>query len=146
MTLGRLIQILSVMDPKTVVPNGFTSPHSYRGYYEQLAFEPMGYVSVKEMLKSAKSAVGKTFTGYKGGNFTMDLGTDIWISDYGNTAAEDHSLTELELAYMFETSVADLGTIHHETAVIDREGFVATDILVPAKFKGKEVEVIVRLK
>lgn len=35
------------------------------------------------MLEHAKSALGATFTGYKGGEYTMNEYTDCWIAEYG---------------------------------------------------------------
>jgi hypothetical protein len=40
MYLTNLIAFLEKYDPAQVVPVGFHRPHSYRGYYDQLAFEP----------------------------------------------------------------------------------------------------------
>jgi hypothetical protein len=70
--------------PLPIIPG---SLDSYRGYYEQLAIEPeMGgdgkKVTVEEFLKRLEEAVGATFTGYKGGEFTMDRDTPIWIAEY----------------------------------------------------------------
>ena len=146
MTLGRLIQILENMDPKKVIYNGFGEPHSYRGYYDQVSFRPMGPKTVKELLKSAKSAVGKTFGGWKGGEFQMTLGTDVWFAEQGNVMEQDHSPSEVELAHMLDMDPDDLGVIHRETTSTDHEGFIVKDVRVPKKFKGRDVEVIVRLK
>jgi len=88
MTLGELIKTLEQADPTMVVPHGFGSPHSYRGYYEDVAFSPAANVSVASMLEHARSALGQTFTGYKGGEYTMGDWTDCWISEY-STASGD---------------------------------------------------------
>lgn len=86
MTLGELIEALERVQDKTqVVKLGFGEPHSYRGYYDQLAFEPKEGVTVGEMLKDAKASLGKTFSGYKGGDFQMDESTEVWIAHYGST-------------------------------------------------------------
>ena len=37
------------------------------------------------MLEYAKSALGATFTGYKGGEFLMEEFTDCWICEYGTS-------------------------------------------------------------
>ena len=61
---------------------------SWRGIYAELAlnFEadgtPMKVTAFCEMLKGA---VGKTFEGYKGGDFTMSRQTPIWVARYGNS-------------------------------------------------------------
>ena len=58
---------------------------SYRGYYMDLAFVPLGKPrTVKEALKEALLAHGKTFEGYKGGEFTMEGDTPVWYSHYGS--------------------------------------------------------------
>lgn len=82
-TLGELIQALERCDPDKIVRHGFGRPHSYRGYYEQLAFEPMGNRAVVEILADAKAALGATFMGYKGGEYRMDDWTDVWLANYG---------------------------------------------------------------
>lgn len=41
-TLGEIIAYLKTFPPDRVIANGFTHAHSYRGYYEDLAFEPAG--------------------------------------------------------------------------------------------------------
>ena len=72
-----------------------TSIDSWRGSYNELAlnFETQGEeMKVSEFLNMLKECIGKTFTGYKGGNFTMHKGTPIWVANYshsGNTAVID---------------------------------------------------------
>ena len=98
MYLGELIQKLEEADPNLTVRMGFGSPHSYRGYYDELAFEPAPNVPVGSMLKAARSALGKTFTGYKGGEFTMDKYTNVWISRYGEASGQ--TIGPILLGYM----------------------------------------------
>jgi hypothetical protein len=83
MVLGELIEFLKQYDPEKVVPLGFHKPHSYRGYYDHLAFEPAENITVGAMLAAAESAVGTTYPGYKGGEYEMGLYTDVWLSRYG---------------------------------------------------------------
>lgn len=83
MTLQSLIEALERAPADRVVPFGFGRPHSYRGFYDELAFEPKENVTVGEMLADAKSAVGRTFQGYKGGDYTMDGWTHVWLAEYG---------------------------------------------------------------
>lgn len=86
MNLGQLIDGLKgVQEQDRKVPKGFVKAHSWRGVYAELAFEPASGVTIAEMLKEAESAVGKTFTGYKGGDFRMDRETDIHISFSGES-------------------------------------------------------------
>jgi hypothetical protein len=84
MTLSELIERLEKMPQDKVVPFGFGDPHSYRGYYDQLAFAPRESVRVADMLADAKSAMGKTFEGYKGGDYEMGPYTEVNIAHYGS--------------------------------------------------------------
>lgn len=77
--LGELVAALETERQDHVVPLGFRHPHSYRGYYDEVAFEAARNVSVAEMLASARSAVGATFQGWKGGDFTMRESTPVWL-------------------------------------------------------------------
>lgn len=86
MSLGELIGILEKEDPGKVVPFGFGSPHSYRGYYDECAFEPACNVTVAAMLADCRRALGATFTGYKGGEYTMREYTKCWLATYGDTS------------------------------------------------------------
>ncbi len=58
---------------------------SYRGYYSDLAIER----GSKEVLcgafaESLEATIGKTFEGYKGGDYTMSSSTLVWVSEYGD--------------------------------------------------------------
>ena len=97
MTLSELIERLETADPKTVVRNGFSTAHSYRGYYEDLAFEPATYVTVEHMLTCAKAALGKTYCGWKGGEYRMHEHTEVWIAERGSTG---ESICPTLLSYM----------------------------------------------
>lgn len=83
-TLGKLVEILKKHDPTKRVKYGFTYPHSYRGYYECVAFEPADNICVGGMLESAKGALGMTFVGWKGGDFPMDGDTTVFIAFEGS--------------------------------------------------------------
>ncbi len=88
MTLGALIDALKMLPEDAEISwdfGGHPGPaNSYRGYYEQLAFEPDGGLStVKAFLSEAQNACGETFDGYKGGEYIMHRGTWIWSSGYG---------------------------------------------------------------
>jgi hypothetical protein len=82
--LGDLIKQLAAADQSLVLPHGFHKPHSYRGYYTDLAFEPTTNVTVAQMLKDARTALGSTYQGYKGGDFTMGEYSDCWLAEYGS--------------------------------------------------------------
>lgn len=108
MWLCELISFLEKQDPNILVTNGFGAPDSYRGYYNDVAFEPKAYVTVGEMLHHAKSAVGATFHGYKGGEYKMDTLTNTWIAEYGCTGDE---LSKMLLQYM----IRDQYNTEHDT-------------------------------
>lgn len=58
---------------------------SYRGYYSDLALQPVKEaVSCGLVLTRAVECDGKTFQGYKGGDYKMDRYTRLWVSDYGD--------------------------------------------------------------
>jgi hypothetical protein len=83
LNLGEIIAALEAEDPARVLPVGFTNPHSFRGIYADLAFEPAKNVTIGDMLAAARSAVGTTYQGWKGGDFHMDDRSDCWISYEG---------------------------------------------------------------
>lgn len=96
MTLQELIDILEKTDEK-VIPIGFNNPHSYRGYYAELAFEPARNVNTKDMLKDARDSLCKTFCGYKGGEYTMHECTEVYLAKYSETG---EAISALLLGYM----------------------------------------------
>lgn len=59
-------------------------PHSYRGYYSDLAFETAeARQTVRELLIVVKECLGREFAGWKGGLFKMNEDTPLWISWHG---------------------------------------------------------------
>ena len=64
---------------------------SYRGFYEDLAVEPVddGGRTVADFLRACQAAVGKTFCGYKGGNYTMNENATVWVSHRGDATGTD---------------------------------------------------------
>ena len=88
MKLKDLIRILRKADPCTVVAQGFGSGRSYRGSYDQIAFKPAQNTTVREMLEHAEAAIDQTYSGYKGGDYTMTGETPVWIAEYGQSGEE----------------------------------------------------------
>jgi hypothetical protein len=87
--LGEVIAHLKREDPNKRLPIGFKHPHSYRGYYDELAFEVAHDVTVREMLADAESALGATFQGWKGGDYEMKDWTSCWlVTEEGNSGGE----------------------------------------------------------
>jgi hypothetical protein len=86
MTLGALVELLEALDPERMV-TGFGQPNSYRGYYQDLAFEPSTEeMAVGELLRVCREkCMGQCFQGYKGGDFWMTGNTPLWIASYGIT-------------------------------------------------------------
>lgn len=84
MTLGKLIDELFVMDPTKEV-HAIKEPHSYRGYYVDLAFETESGETMPAIkaLEIAKSCMGEVFEGYKGGDYQMGRNTPVWSANYG---------------------------------------------------------------
>ena len=53
MTLGELIKALEAAPQDAVCEAGFSDPHSFRGFYEQLAFGRRDNTKVSDMLADA---------------------------------------------------------------------------------------------
>lgn len=90
LTLGRIIPLLEAaptdlpvrFDWNEAFPN---EAMSYRGYYSDLAFDwSDDPKTVGSFLAVCKAALGQTYTGYKGGDFTMGADTPLWASPYGS--------------------------------------------------------------
>ena len=103
LSLGELILKLEAISDKTLKVyfdfGGFypTSIDSWRGSYNELAldYDDESWEkapTVEALLATLEAVVGKTLTGYKGGDFLMGKGTPVWIDHYGvshNTATVD---------------------------------------------------------
>lgn len=105
MYLKSLIETLESLPPDGIIRHGFGEPSSYRGDYEQLAFEPAKNVAVKEMLDNAKAAVGRTFEGYKDGEFSMGEYSLCNIAEYGHSSFGGDAISPTLVAYW----IADCG-------------------------------------
>jgi len=82
MTLGKLIERIESLPDHTMLE--MSCPHSYRGYYQDLAFErPNHPLSKREVLALCKGAMGEVFHGYKGGEYQMGRNTPVWIAAHG---------------------------------------------------------------
>lgn len=92
LTLGEIILKLEgiknkklpvIFDVEKYYPVGIDS---WRGSYYELALEyekngePM---LLGDFIKMLKKIIGKTLTGYKGGNFLMGKITPVWVANYG---------------------------------------------------------------
>lgn len=95
-SLGELIALLEKVEDPTlpiVFDNGKRWPlylDSWRGAYDELAiaYSKTGpRISCRQFLGHLRNAVGKTFQGYKGGDFTMDKKTPLWVANDGESSA-----------------------------------------------------------
>ena len=100
--LGTLIKELESIDPfyehdgkqeeKKVefdFPGNFTPSYidSWRGSYCELAldYEQGEPIKIKAFIEMLKEAVGKTYAGYKGGDYLMSENTPVWVDHYGDS-------------------------------------------------------------
>ena len=116
MRLKDLIDALAGMPQDAIVvfdtglsPSGF---ESWRGRYNELTLIPDGRntVRVAELLADARNAVGRTFQGNKGGDFTMAEYTPVWADQSGECG--HHGITD---------AVFQHGTVVLRTMVIPEE-------------------------
>lgn len=93
MTLGKLIRLLEMekQDNEVRFDFGYFRPRgleSYRGSYDHLALsytEDHAHFTVADLLALLKGAIGKTFQGWKGGDYVMGEYTPIWVANSGES-------------------------------------------------------------
>lgn len=91
LSLGELILKLEAMpqDAPVALQSGKTPghPNSWRGSYDEIAIEPDHETprSVGEFRHDLVGAIGHTFQGYKGGDFTMGRQTPVWVAEWGTS-------------------------------------------------------------
>ena len=102
MNLGRLIERLEAADQNLICSVGFDNAYSYRGYYAHLAFHPAKNILVSDMLKLALTCVGKEFHGYKGGLYTMNFRTEVYLCEHD--AFYQEPISEADVDAMFRIS------------------------------------------
>lgn len=123
MTLGEFIRALERQEPTENVKFDFvhfgpTTFDSYRGYYEQLAlgYEECGrmrgdaqyeYPTVLQLYNLAKGALDKKFTGWKGGNYSMDERTRLWVANPGESGGTAIVNVEQRLYVTIVTELID---------------------------------------
>lgn len=107
LTLGELLALLEKIpteygsdkspvsiefDFGSAYPTGFSS---WRGAYAEVAinYQLSGYdgndvqfdsKDLKDFVTELRETIGKTFTGWKGGDFTMTADTPVWVANGGN--------------------------------------------------------------
>lgn len=82
LTLGELIDKLSTMDPDIVL--NLCGSHSYRGFYDEIAFQEVPGATVKDLLNDTDRALSVPYRGWKGGEYRMYLSTPCWIAKVGD--------------------------------------------------------------
>ncbi len=83
MTLGDMIARYEAMPLGTLVEDPGEAM-SARAVYAHVGFAPCGgRIFAREAAEKCRSVIGKTFTGYKGGDFTMSESSPVWIAQYG---------------------------------------------------------------
>lgn len=84
MTVGEILDHLRRLDPNRLTRWMFGNPHSYRGYYEQVAMSILDVrQSVGDEILGVECCLG-LHEGYKGGSFMMSPSTPVWVADYGS--------------------------------------------------------------
>ena len=82
--LGHLIKLLEDNND-VMLEYGFSHPHSFRGYYEDLAFEltekPQSAI---DALAVVKPCLSRTFKDYQGGDFKMYNESSVWFAYEGS--------------------------------------------------------------
>jgi len=96
--LGKLLDKRSDDDYVRFDFGGFSpiDVDSYRGYYKDLAIE-YGQdcdITVRDFHKMLMLSIGETYDGYKGGKFTMEKDTPLWVANYGKIPRSGLQITE----------------------------------------------------
>lgn len=86
MTFGELIERLGQLPPDTPIAAG--DPNSYRGYYSDIALDPTEISTAGELLAKCREMMGRTMTGYKGGEFPVHENVPVWVSPYGECSGD----------------------------------------------------------
>jgi hypothetical protein len=121
MNLNELITKLATMDPNTVMRPGFGAGRSWRGSYDEIAFEPVEQATVGEMLALARAAIGTTLHGYKGGEYPCTGETECNIARWGEYGGDSDRM-DVWWAANVETAVlrAKIDKLERERAERDR--------------------------
>lgn len=94
-SLGALIDALSNLKAGATVWYDFvhlipTTVASYRGYYDHLALGyGEGQMTVAQLLSNLREALvpGKTYEGWKGGEYQMSRETPVWVANPGESGS-----------------------------------------------------------
>lgn len=86
---GDIYKPYPTLDGIVLTPELFCS---YRGHYDQAALTParwapvLGHapISVEELTARTYDAIGRSFRGWKGGEYTMGADTPVWAAEMGD--------------------------------------------------------------
>lgn len=104
MRLGDFSNIfLNMKNDSFVFKEAFGNTHSYRGYYDEVAFERVSNVTLKQVKESVDAAFNNEFSGYKGGVYRYDSDTTAHLTYYGTCSDDDeNNLEQLIYKMVFE--------------------------------------------
>ena len=122
-TIGTLITVLEdikqagggkleVMFDGHLYPDGTIA--SYRGYYEQAALGWSGKltdVTVDTLIEVLRGAIGRTFVGWKGGDYEFHTDTPLWLANRGATDGERSIMVP---AVRISGQLVHLGTVNYD--------------------------------
>jgi hypothetical protein len=97
--------------PVVIDHNGFgpKSIDSYRGYYSDLAIDSSKELcTVEKFLTLLDNIVGKTITGYKGGEFDMCDDTPLWSATFGSCGRIIYDMTITTKEVILKTKEDDI--------------------------------------
>jgi hypothetical protein len=120
MTIGEAIDKLNECEVGMMFESGFGMPHSYRGYYDELAVEPMANVRVSDMLHALDRGLTETFEGYKGGDYTYNEDTTLNLAHYGMCGGGELSYEQFDM--MLNSAFMDEETqVKEKTMLLKRD-------------------------
>lgn len=101
MNLGEVKAAFDVLENNDFVfTDGFNKPHCYRGYYNEVAFEPAKFVSLAEIKTTLNAAMFETFVAWKGGEYEYDENTPVNLSLIGMCNNDDAENFEKLVSFM----------------------------------------------
>lgn len=98
LTLGELIAYLKTIPPDEPVKK-FEHPHSYRGYYNDLAIEPVNdkFTAGEFLSMLLNEALDKKFYGWKGGEYKMHKDVDVCIAHKGSCGERQEPIRLMDI-------------------------------------------------
>lgn len=86
---------ISLLGEDFIVAKGMSNPHSWRGSYYDVSFEPKENITLGDMYDAANDAIGTTYRGYKGGEFYMSESTMIHEDYEGGCSCDGLTATDV---------------------------------------------------